>query len=208
MKQRRKRSEVASIVEQITAWADANDLDIEFGGSWRRQSPTVGDLDVVVFADTLDGIPMPGGLSVTRHGSLIAQGHIDGVQVDMWACPREHAGPFLWFITGPRELNVAMRAQAKRLGYKLSQTHLDGYDGPVATEADVAAALRLPNLSPVERDRWTTDFADGVVTPITGSKGDTYHLTTSTAGVSCTCPGFRYRRKCKHATAALEAVVA
>jgi DNA polymerase/3'-5' exonuclease PolX len=206
MKSRRPRAEVAPIVDELTAWAAANDLHIEFGGSWRRQSPTVGDLDVVIFCDSLHGVPMPPTMTMSRSGDLVAQGEMHGVQVDLWACPPECAGPFLWFITGPRELNIAMRAQAKRLGYKLSQMGLDGHDGPIATEADIAAALRLPHLTPPERDRWSASFADGTVTEITGSKGDTYHLTVSPDGVSCTCPGWRYRRKCKHATAALEAV--
>ena len=197
-KVRRPRAEVAPVVAELDAWAADAGLTVEFGGSWRRQSPTVGDLDVIVVADTLDGIVLPPGFRLLKAGRLLAQGVYRDVQVDLWACPPANLGTFLWFVTGPRELNVAMRARARTLGWKLNQTGLAGYDGPVATEADVAAALKVPHLAPSERDDWAAHWATGTVTTIVGSSGATYQLVTDGGAVSCTCPGFRYRHACKH----------
>ena len=38
----------------------------------------------------------------------------------------------------------------------------------------------------------------------TGSKGDEYHLEILANDVHCSCPGFTYRRRCKHQTALIE----
>ena len=31
-----------------------------------------------------------------------------------------------------------------------------------------------------------------------GSKGNTYYVTDEDGKISCTCPGYKYRGKCKH----------
>lgn len=201
MKQRLARAVVQPVVDQLTAWAADHDLEIVFGGSWRRGCPTVGDLDMIVLADTLDGIVLPGHAVPYRDGSMCAQLDVDGVQVDVWACPPDQAGPFLWFVTGPKDLNIVMRSLARQHGWKLSQYGLAGFDGPVATEADVAAALGMPCLTPAQRDDWAAHWqhGHGETSPIVGATGRRYLIERDDLGrLSCSCPGFLYRKRCKH----------
>lgn len=201
MKRRLARAVVQPVVEQLEAWAATQQVKIMFGGSWRRGCATVGDLDLIVLADTLEGIVLPGDTVPYRDGSKVAQLAIDGVQVDVWACPPDQAGPFLWFVTGPKDLNITMRTLARQHGWKLSQYGLAGYDGPVATEADVAAALGMPCLTPEQRDDWAAHWqhGTGATVPIVGATGRRYLLERDEFGrLSCSCPGFLYRKHCKH----------
>jgi SWIM zinc finger len=45
------------------------------------------------------------------------------------------------------------------------------------------------SLAPVSSDR---------IIQIAGSKGSTYHVTISNGKKTCSCPGFAFRRECKH----------
>lgn len=154
MKVARARADVAPTVAALDQWIATQGLRAEWGGSWRRGTATVGDLDLVLYDIDLHDVVWPAGFEIVRCGPKVGQGIYHGVQVDVWACPTAARPCFMWFVTGPVELNVAMRATAKRHGYKLSQTGLDGYGGPLVDESDVARALGLPDLTPAERDRW------------------------------------------------------
>jgi DNA polymerase/3'-5' exonuclease PolX len=199
MKVRRLRHEVAPLVEEIQDWAlDEVGTRWEIGGSWRRGAPEVGDVDVVVFFPTLDVVELPAAFVPERHGSKIAQGEMRGVHVDFWACPPEAAGAFLWFITGPKELNVFMRSRALSLGMKLTQTELQPL-GQLATEREVSDALQLTYLDPSERQDWRQP-SQPLGVAILGDSGNVYRLRRDRGRVTCTCKAFEFRGRCKHAS--------
>jgi DNA polymerase/3'-5' exonuclease PolX len=198
-KVRRPRAEVQPVVDAIAEWAESEVGDQwEVGGSWRRGSEVIGDIDVVLFYPTLAAVELPEQFVPERMGGAIAQGDMLGVHVDFWACPRESAGPLLWFITGPKELNVWMRSYAKGLGMKLTQTELQGYDGPVITEEQVSDALGLPYLPPDARNDWRRHYANPRGVAFLGDNSKIYRLTLHGGRVTCTCKGFTYRGACKH----------
>lgn len=209
-KPRRPRAEVAHIAQALEAWADGLGCPWSFGGSWRRGRLTVADLDLVLFVPSLWRVELPAGFRTERAGPMVIQGWLEDLRVDLWACPPDDAGPFLSYVTGPADLNVFMRGRAKAMGYRLGQYALEGYDGTVATEADVADALGLPYLAPEDRDDWRRVYlaprGARLVAEVTGSKGDRYEVRQSRDGsLSCTCRGFHYRRACRHLAPFLEA---
>lgn len=199
---RRPRCEVAPLVEELQEWALDEVGDAwEIGGSWRRGSEMVGDLDVVLFFPALELVELPLSFTAERRGGKIAQGEMRGIHVDFWACEPHQAGPFLWFVTGPKELNIWMRSRALSMGMKLTQTELQGYAGDVTTERQVSDALAMPYLRPDQRADWVPKGGmSGGGTKITGESGATYELRMSHGRWSCTCPAFTYRRQCKHAS--------
>jgi DNA polymerase (family 10) len=137
-----------------------SDVRWMFGGSWRRETDTVGDMDVLVITETgtFDGFRFPPcfesakGNAKIRHGlvrSLLGQ----SLPAQFWACTPEQEGAFAMFITGPAAFNIMQRAKAKRKGYKLSQYGLfkDGVLLPLYSEYEVYAELGWVWLEPEER---------------------------------------------------------
>jgi len=151
-------------------------------GSYRRQCPDVGDLDVIVVTDepltTWNWV----GLKVTEKKAF---GWLDiggeRMMLDAWRCPPDSVGPFLLFLTGPPDLNVWMRQRADRRGLLLNQYGLfvaekndrgktvpgDRVDERVeftarssteAVEQKVLDQLELDWLPPQERDHWRTKW--------------------------------------------------
>lgn len=209
-KVRRPRHEFDPVVLRLAAWAN-NEVgpdNWEFGGSWRRMSPLVGDIDLVVFRPTFAHVELPEGFIAERHGDVVIQGDYLGAHVDLWACDPAVRGPFMWFITGPKDLNVWMRSRALSLGTKLSQYGL-GDLTEVPHELMVSGQLGLPWLPPEQRDRWKDAYLGAPATADrTGPRyrsvefeGDTgkYKLTEMENGKwRCSCPAFTYRKTCKH----------
>jgi DNA polymerase/3'-5' exonuclease PolX len=65
MKLRRAWADVQPVAADLVAHFEAQGLIVEVGGSFRRQAQMVGDLDIVVQADSLNDVLLPiFGLSV------------------------------------------------------------------------------------------------------------------------------------------------
>ncbi len=169
----RPREVVAPAVRLLTEQLSAANPGLEWhvAGSWRRGAPGhrghrrhprepgrnhAPDL----FSS---GVVLPTAVTIQRLGEKIAQGDLpmpDGapLHIDFWSCKPNERGAFLMFTTGPKELNLYQRRLAVRHGMALSQVGLldrvtkrqldDG------TEEDVYRRLRLPFLTPQERQRW------------------------------------------------------
>ena len=143
MKLRRAWAEVQPVAVDLVAHFEEQGLIVEVGGSFRRRAKMVGDLDIVVQADSLNDVLLP-DIWFERLGGQGSHGVFDlggeSLGVDIWCATACQWGSFLWYITGSKELNVLMRQKAKAQGLKLSQFGL--FDGQVqiddGTERGVA----------------------------------------------------------------------
>jgi hypothetical protein len=215
-KVRRDRAAVEPWVNLITSRLGGG-FELHFCGSWRRGRPMIGDLDVLVVSDdgllSADiGAALPevnvergewvGGLV---HGSIAGDGDL---HVDFYSCTPEQRGPFLWHLTGPADLNIAMRSRAIARGLGLNQYGLWRGEQRIddGSERSVAKHLSCKYLlDPTAREAWQqahTRSAAAVVARTVQSSSDATRTYTVTEvdGVpeSCTCPGFKYRGKCRH----------
>ena len=150
------------------------DVEWHFGGSYRRRAPVIGDIDFIVVNEQgrLDGdlfhpaVDLPEGVVWQRSGKGAAFGDLTvpiggelvTMHIDLWACTPRQRGAFLWFVTGPVQLNMAMRRKALSYGMRLSQIGLLSSDKSVqlddGTEEDVARLLDWPMMTPEERQKW------------------------------------------------------
>lgn len=212
--------------EQMQPFADLlasempADVEWHFGGSYRRRAATVGDLDIVVITETgrfgedlFDGgVALPTSVKFQRRGEKVAQGDLsigeETIHVDFWAATPAERGAFLWFITGPKELNIAMRQAAIKKGLNLSQIGLlkDKVQIDKGTEYSVANMLGpewVAWLDPEKRERWGKPNPAQLIQTykVPNSKGTgIYVVMVDLEGkASCTCPAYKYRGgNCKH----------
>ena len=207
MKFRRAWVEVAPVAVDLVQFFTKQGLVCDVGGSFRRRADQVGDLDIVVQADSLSDVLLPDWLFFERLGEQAAHGVFDlGGQsfgVDIWCATERQWGAFLWYITGSKELNILMRQKAKAQGLKLSQFGL--FDGVVqvddGTEVGLASALGMDWIEPADRQR----FVRSVVVPdqvfeVASSSRDISYVVSQVDSVwSCSCPHHTYRKvECKH----------
>lgn len=157
---RLSRDEANEALHPIIVWAAKYEIDFTVGGSIRRQVERVGDVDVVVWGEPLDGLILPCEYRPSTMGPSTSRGTLAGVRVDWWSVLDPAArGAFLWFITGPKELNIAMRAKAMRRGLKLTQYGLfdkrtNARVPGTETEKGLAEALGWRWMEPHEREEW------------------------------------------------------
>jgi DNA polymerase (family X) len=155
---------------------------IEYAGSLRRGKETIGDLDLLVAADTEDAEGIMDafvGLEVVT--DVIAKGKTKssvrtgessgaagsskgggipggggGMQVDLRVVPMESYGAALMYFTGSKEHNVRLRERAISMGMKLNEWGLTKQDSDEVvaskTEEDVFKALGLAWVPPELRE--------------------------------------------------------
>lgn len=129
-------------------------------GSYRRMKDTVGDLDILVTAP-------PGGTVMERfvaydevrevlsHGETRSSVVLkSGLQVDLRLVPAESYGAALYYFTGSKAHNIAVRRLAQARGLKLNEYGVFRGDLRVAgeTEESVFAAVGLPFIAPELRE--------------------------------------------------------
>ncbi len=222
---RRPRAEVQKFVDLLNQ--EMPDVVWAIGGSWRRGAPTIGDLDVMITTSSgqFEDFRFPQSFTIIRRGPQIANGIIvidgdpvDAMGADFWTCKPEQVGAFLCFITGPKALNIAQRAQAQKRGMKLSQYGLFTSNGSLVetyTEQDVYRCLGIPWLEPEERQRWAEaqPVADNSSVPqittwaVRSSRTEEVYTVTrkrwrNGETWTCTCKSYIYSRQalstCKH----------
>ncbi len=204
MKFRRAWAEVQPLAADLVAYFEAQGLVCEVGGSFRRQAQMVGDLDIVVQANSLSKIVLP-DIYFERLGEQASHGTVDvngqALGVDIWCATPSQWGAFLWYITGSKELNVIMRQKAKAQGLKLSQFGL--FDGKVqiddGSEQGVSDALGMDWIEPVARQKFVKVAPDQVFEVVSSSGDGFYTVSVTGSHWSCSCPHNTFRKvECKH----------
>jgi len=204
VKVRRAWAEVQPLAADLVAHFQAQGLVCEVGGSFRRQAKMVGDLDIVVQADSLSEIVLP-DIYFDRLGEQASHGIVDlGGQplgVDIWCATPCQWGAFLWYITGSKELNVIMRQKAKAQGLKLSQFGLFDSKAQIddGSERGVSDALGMNWIDPIARQKFVKVTPDQVF-EVASSSGDGFYTVSVTGSHwSCSCPHNTFRKvECKH----------
>lgn len=132
------------------------------GGSLRRMRDTIGDIDLLVAADSpdavmdrfaaLENVESVAGRGPTKTNVIL----LNGLGVDLRVLPVERWGTLLNYFTGSKAHNVKLRELALKRGYSLNEhafTPLAG--GPeilCATEEAVYEQLGLAYISPRLRE--------------------------------------------------------
>lgn len=132
------------------------------GGSLRRMRDTIGDIDLLVAADSpdavmdrfaaLENVESVAGRGPTKTNVIL----LNGLGVDLRVLPAERWGTLLNYFTGSKAHNVKLRELALKRGYSLNEhafTPLAG--GPeilCATEEAVYEQLGLAYISPRLRE--------------------------------------------------------
>jgi DNA polymerase/3'-5' exonuclease PolX len=204
MKVRRPFEDLVQPAQELLDFFYKAGVVCELGGSMRRHAASVGDIDIVVQADSLDSVELPEWLDYVRSGEKAAHGEMDldgqTLGVDIWCATPNQWGTFLWYITGSKELNVIMRQKAKAQGMKLSQFGLfvDGVQIDNGTERGVSEALGMDWIEPIDRQKFVAPV--GNVYEVRSSSGDTtYAVVQNGFEWSCSCPHHTYRKvTCKH----------
>lgn len=132
------------------------------GGSLRRMKETIGDIDLLVSADSPDDVmDRFGGLDIVE--SVAARGPsrsrvvlVNGLGVDLRVLPAGRWGTLLCYFTGSKDHNVKLRELALKKGLSLNEhafTPLDGSEEILcSTEEEVYRQLGLDYIHPRLRE--------------------------------------------------------
>jgi DNA polymerase (family 10) len=132
----------------------------EIAGSFRRRKDTVGDLDILVTARASAPVVdhflrYPEQEEVLAHGPTRAAMRLRcGLQVDLRVLERESFGAGLYYFTGSKAHNIAVRRLAQERGLKINEYGVWRGQNRVAgrTEREVARAVGLPLIPPELRE--------------------------------------------------------
>ena len=134
---------------------------VEVAGSYRRRRDTVGDLDVLVSASRNAPGVMDAFAGYEDAAEVLARGSTrgtvrlrNGVQVDLRVVAPASFGAALFYFTGSKAHNIAVRKLAIARGLKLNEYGLFKGDRSVGgrTEQDVFDAVDLPFIPPELRE--------------------------------------------------------
>ena len=134
--------------------------DVAAAGSFRRARETVGDLDIVVAAATDSPVidrftAYPEVTRVLSKGPTRATVLLaSGLQVDLRAVPPDSYGAALYYFTGSKAHNIALRRRAQARGLKINEYGVFRGAHRIAgtTENAVLAAVDLPYIPPELRE--------------------------------------------------------
>lgn len=180
----------------LTAVAHAPGVtQYSLAGSFRRRSETVGDVDILVAAESGPAV----ATIFTSHedvAEVLARGDTkssvilrSGLQVDLRIVPENSFGAALHYFTGSKTHNIAIRTRGVKAGLKINEYGVfrggDRIGG--TTEAEVFAAVGLPWIDPELREnRGEIAAAEQGQLPrlitIGDIRGDLHSHTTATDG--------------------------
>lgn len=162
-KKRHERKEVKAVAKKI--------MDIltrmksvkatEVAGSYRREAPTVGDLDILVTGNLDNEKTEKAIREAFPDITILGNGETkisfvifpNNLQVDIRFLPAESYGAALLYFTGSKDFNVMMRKKAIELGYLLNEYGLFKAGEQVAgkTEQEVFDKLGMKFVEPKNR---------------------------------------------------------
>ena len=134
--------------------------EVKVAGSYRRARETVGDLDILVTArngrrviehfvayDEVDTVLSRG----TTRAAVILR---SGLQVDLRVVAEESYGAALYYFTGSRSHNIAIRRIAQKHGLKINEYGVFRADKRIGgkSEEDVFQSIGLPYIPPELRE--------------------------------------------------------
>jgi DNA polymerase (family 10) len=194
---RMKLAQAAQHAEPLVAWLRGapGASQVEAAGSYRRMRETVGDLDIVVAAQT--GEPVMERLArYDDVAQVLASGPTrstvvlkSGLQVDVRAVPPESYGAALQYFTGSKAHNISLRRIAQDQGLKLNEYGVFRGARRLAgdSEESVYRALGLPWIAPeLREDRGEIECARRGELPalveLTDLRGDLHAHTKASDG--------------------------
>ena len=168
---------------------------VEVAGSFRRMQETVGDLDILVSSPRPDHVAQQfvqydGVDQVLAHGDTRASVVLrQGLQIDLRVVAEKSFGAALYYFTGSKAHNIAVRKLAQERNWKMNEYGIfsDGKRIAGDTEASVFDALGLAYIEPELREnRGEIEAAQQGRLPalvtLSDLQGDLHAHTTATDG--------------------------
>lgn len=133
---------------------------VVIAGSYRRCKETVGDIDILVTA-TQGNAVVQAFINYEQVRDVLSTGSTrssvilySGLQVDLRVVPKPCYGAALYYFTGSRVHNIALRTRAKERGLKINEYGVYKGKQRIAgqTEESVLAAIDLPWIPPELRE--------------------------------------------------------
>ena len=150
------RKEVEDALRDVLSTASG--LPYAMCGSYRRERPDVGDVDILIIQYD---IPIwkkkftDAGATVINEGPKSVDLIYKGIPVNLRSVEgQDQWGAGLLFLTGPQAFNIWMRSEAKKQGYKLNQYGLWFGETLVVKsvfEKDIFKQLNMPYIEPEDR---------------------------------------------------------
>jgi DNA polymerase (family 10) len=133
---------------------------IEVAGSYRRRKETVGDIDILIVSShprtvVTRFVKYPRVKQVQAEGPTRSSVTLDcGLQVDLRVVPAASFGSALYYFTGSKSHNIAVRALALTHGLKINEYGVFKGTRRIGgrTEEEVFSAVRLPWIPPELRE--------------------------------------------------------
>ena len=134
--------------------------EVVVAGSYRRRKETVGDLDILVSTAKSDKV-MQAFVSYDEVRDVLAKGTTrstvllrSGLQVDLRVVGKESFGAALYYFTGSKAHNIAVRRRAQQRKLKINEYGVYKGDKQIAgaTEESVFKSIGLPWIPPELRE--------------------------------------------------------
>ncbi len=133
------------------------------GGSTRRWSETVADVDIIASAPDAQPV-LQAFASDPRVATVLGSGESkcsvrlwqDDLQVDLRVLPDEDFATALHHFTGSKAHHIRLRGLAQEKGYKLSEwgVHQGEQKVPISDEREIYALLGMQYVPPELREDW------------------------------------------------------
>ncbi len=141
--------------------------DFKIVGSYRRKQHDSGDIDLIVHTERPDKVVRKlkkAGIITEEisfgenkfEGVARVNDNYPAVKIDILFINDEEEVPYaLLYFTGNKELNIKMRAKARRKGWHLTNTEMTDKEGNnfiVENEKEIFSLLKIDYLKPEERN--------------------------------------------------------